>query len=138
MTEAPTTAAPAAPTAAPEANVPWDAKSRDQKLEVMRKVVMPKMKAAFQGFDAKKYADFSCATCHGAGAKDKSFTMPSPDLPALSPEDGFKKDMAAHPEVTKFMMQTVVPEMAAAIGEAPYDPATGKGFGCFDCHTKAK
>ena len=32
-------------------------------------------------------------------------------------------------------MVNVVHETAAMLGEQPYDPATGKGFGCMECHT---
>jgi hypothetical protein len=27
-----------------------------------------------------------------------------------------------------------VPKMAGLLGEEPYNPETGKGFGCFSCH----
>ena len=37
-------------------------------------------------------------------------------------------------EISKFMHEKVVPEMAAAMGQKPYDPATKTGFGCMNCH----
>ena len=138
-TSAPTaSAAPTETAPAPSASAAgpsWDSMTKDQKKDVMKKVVLPKMKEDFSGFDAKKYADITCATCHGDGAKNGSYTMPNPKLPKLDPAGGFKKHMDKKPEITKFMMQKVVPDMAAALNEPPLDPATQKGFSCGACHT---
>lgn len=108
--------------------------SHEQRLELMKSVVMPKMKALFSEFDAS-YASMKCPTCHGDGAKPGGdFKMPNPKLPKLSYTDGFKKHKEQKPEMTRFMMERVVPEMASLLGEKPYDPATQKGFGCAECH----
>lgn len=104
----------------------------------MKTVVTPKMTTVFQDFDAKRYANVNCKTCHGEGAMQGKFQMPNPALPKLSLAGGFKKHMDAKPEVTKFMMQKVVPEMAAALGMKPYDPSTHEGFGCAGCHVIGK
>lgn len=112
----------------------WDARSREEQLTTMKKVVMPNLAASFKAFDAKRYETFTCATCHGPAAKQGNFDMPNRALPKLSAKDGFKKHMEATPAITKFMMEKVVPETAAAIGEKPYDPATHSGFGCGNCH----
>jgi hypothetical protein len=137
-----TLAACGAKTPAPEGpsggSVDWKSMSAGQRLEHMKKVVAPKMKAVFQAFDAEEFKDFNCATCHGEGAKAGRFDMPNPELPRLSKVDGFKTHMDTHPRETRFMMDKVVPEMAAALGMQPYDPATHQGFGCFDCHTEQK
>jgi hypothetical protein len=92
------------------------------------------MGKTFQGFDAEHYAEFGCVTCHGPGAKDGNFEMPSPALPKL-PEDPTPV-FQEKPEVSKFMSEQVVPQMAKLLGEEPFNPETGKGFGCFDCHQK--
>jgi hypothetical protein len=42
--------------------------------------------------------------------------------------------MAEKPAIMKFMGEQVVPAMATAMGEPPFDPATHKGFGCGGCH----
>lgn len=135
-TTAPTaSAAPSASeSAAAAAPADWESMSHGQRLETMKKVVMPKMSAVFQSFDAKKYADFKCTVCHGERIKQKNFDMPNPDLPHLHYTDDFKKHMAEKPEITKFMMEKVEPEMASALGMHPYDPKTQKGFGCSGCH----
>ena len=105
-----------------------------QRLEHMKNVVMPRMKELFAAVDAKRYGEMKCVTCHGEGAKNQTFKMPNPKLPKLSYTDGFKKHIDKTPVMTKFMMEKVVPEMAALLGEQPFDPATKKGFGCAECH----
>ncbi len=100
----------------------------------MKTVILPKMQAEFQAFDAKKFDKFSCTTCHGERLKQGNFAMPNPDLPKLSFTDGFKKHMTAKPDMTKFMMSKVEPDMAGLLGLKPYDPATKQGFGCMGCH----
>jgi hypothetical protein len=108
----------------------------DQKKEVMKTVVYPAMKSAFQEFDSKRFADMTCMTCHGPGAKEGKFKMPNPKLPVLDPKDGFKKHQKKA-EILKFMMEKVAPEMAKLLDVPPFDPATNQGFGCFNCHTMA-
>jgi len=85
------------------------------------------MAKVFQTQDAKRYAEFGCKTCHGP-----KYQAPKDFLPKLTMKGG---KFAGKPEVLKFMGEKVVPEMAAAMGEKPYDPATKEGFGCGGCHT---
>ena len=121
----------------PVPKAPWKDQTHDERLVYMKKVVFPKMKPEFVAFDAKDFGDMTCVTCHGPGAKDKSFKMPNPKLPKLpATEDGFNKLKEKHPEAVKFMMEKVVPDMAALLGESPYSPQTHLGFGCFRCHPK--
>jgi hypothetical protein len=132
--------APAASSASAAGAAPkWHAMNHQQRVDFMKAVVMPKMKTEFAAFDAKRYPSITCATCHGDGAKDGSFKMPNPKLPkAPSDMAGFNKLMEAKPEMTKFMASKIVPQMAELLGEEPFDPKTGKGFGCHDCHTSDK
>jgi len=138
---APAESAPAAPpsTGQPPLAAPpqiaWKDRTLEQKKDFMKAVVLPKMKAEFQDFDGKKFADFSCATCHGPGAKKGDFKMPNPKLPKLDPKDKFAKEMKSKPDITKFMMEKVAPDMASTLGVEPYNPDTKQGFGCFNCHT---
>ena len=134
------TAAPApAPSAteATPAKTAWKDMKMDQRKEYMKTVVLPKMKDEFVAFNAKRYGEMNCVTCHGDSVKNGSFKMPNPKLPKLpSDEAGFKALMKKKPDVTKFMSTKVVPAMADMLGESPYNPETKQGFGCFECHTK--
>lgn len=124
---------------APEADtVGWQKMSREQKMTHMKTVIQPKMSALFQGFNGDQYKDMNCATCHGPGAKQGKFEMPTASIVKLNPADHFAKHQGKTAAATKFMMEKVVPEMAKLQGEAPFDPATQKGFGCFDCHMMEK
>src|SRR5579863_4437174 len=115
----------------------WKDMDHEERAAYMKKTVCPKMKAEFIAFDAKEFGDMNCATCHGDGAKDKTFKMPNPKLPKLpATPEGFKKLGEEHPDAVQFMRTKVVPDMAALLGEAPFDPKTHQGFGCFECHTK--
>lgn len=115
--------------AASEGPLKFDDMSAPEKMKHMKEVVAPQMAKVFQ--ESGGYEDFSCATCHGAGAKSGNFEMPTADIPALDQEE-----MDEHPEVTQFMKERVTPEMAKLLGEEAYDPETGHGFGCYGCHTK--
>lgn len=103
----------------------------------MKAAVAPKMGGLFHDFDAKMFAKPDCTLCHGPGAKQGNFAMPNPGLPKLpATPEGFKKLKEQKAQVFEFMATKVEPEMAALLGEQPFDMKTGKGFGCFGCHTK--
>ncbi len=119
-----------------EGKVKFDEMKHGEQVDYMKKVVAPQMAKLFQSHDAEEFAKMGCPTCHGPGVKKGNFEMPNGDLPKLNPNDMFAEHVADEPEMTKFMMEQVVPEMAKLLGEEPFNPETGKGFGCFDCHVK--
>lgn len=132
-----TAAPPPAASAAPAAKTAWKDMKVEQRKDYMKTVVLPKMKEEFVAYNAHAYGDMNCVTCHGAAAKEGIFKMPNPKLPKLpSDEAGFKALTKKKPDATKFMGTKVVPAMAEMVGEAPYNPETHEGFGCFECHTK--
>jgi hypothetical protein len=105
----------------------------------MKATVLPEMKKKFVAFDAKKYKDFSCQTCHGEKASENKFKMPNPSLPKLpQPTDraGFMALMQKKPEVAKFMGTEVKPTMATLLNLPEWKPESPNGFGCYQCHTK--
>ena len=103
--------------------------TKAQQSAFMKEVILPRMSKVFQASDAKKYAEFSCKTCHGPEYKE-----PDEFLPHLTLKNGKITAFADKPAVSKFMAEKVVPEMAAAMGMKPYDPKTNEGFGCGGCH----
>jgi mono/diheme cytochrome c family protein len=123
----------AAPTTKPEPPAPppvakvWkEATTKEQQIAYMKANVVAPMAKVFQASDTKRYADFGCMTCHGP-----KFLEPKAFLPKLTMKNG---KFVAKPETVKFMAEKVVPAMASAMGEAPWDPKTKQGFGCGSCH----
>jgi len=131
---APTAAAPDAgtPAVADTTTPHFNDLPKDKKIEIMSKKVVPNVGKDFKDYNAKEFADFGCTTCHGP----KKNQDPHQVLPKLTMSNGgFEKMKAKKPEMVKFMQEKVAPDMAAALGEKPYDPATKQGFGCGGCHT---
>ncbi|MDB4937004.1 MAG: hypothetical protein JWP87_3976 [Labilithrix sp.] len=144
ITPTATTAPPSASAVAPATTAPaagttttWKDMNKEQRVEFMKTVVLPKMKTELTAYDAKRFSGMSCGTCHGEGAKDGSFRMPNAKLMPHVPNDmgEFQKLMKDRPDAVKFMATKVVPQMAQLLGEEPFDPKTGKGFGCHECHS---
>jgi cytochrome c551/c552 len=110
----------------------FDALSKDKKVEVMATKVVPNVGKLFKEHDGAKFGKFGCATCHGPQKKDDPHAV----LPKLTLSNGgYEKLSKTKPAMMKFMGEKVVPAMAAALGEKPFDPATKQGFGCAGCHT---
>jgi hypothetical protein len=132
--------APAAKVVGPP-EVAWKDMTPEQKGKFMKAVVTPKMKVAFQAFDADEFKKFGCPTCHGDKAKEKKFKMPNAGLPVLpGNQAGFAALMEKKPKMMKFMGETVKPELAKLLGLPEFDPKKPEagGFGCTGCHTMKK
>jgi hypothetical protein len=114
----------------------FDKLTTDEKTEFMKKTVVPTMKPLFQAFDAKKYANFGCKTCHGKDPKATKFKMPNPELPKL--DFAALKAGKQAPKVAEFMAKTVKPEMAKLFHEPEMTETNPKGFGCLECHQMKK
>lgn len=114
--------------------VPFDDRSESEQRDYMQTVVVPAMTKIFKASpEPDHFPQVNCVTCHGPSAKSGEFEMPSPHLPRFA---SFEDAMKEEPEMARYMAEVVVPEMAKLIHEEPFDPATGEGFGCFDCHMK--
>ncbi|MFO0685333.1 MAG: hypothetical protein U0234_24955 [Sandaracinus sp.] len=114
----------------------WDDMTQEQRGHYMAEVVVPAMQPIFQERDATRYADFGCATCHGANAHDVAFHMPNGIHP-LTHADITATFQSTEPSAT-WMTQRVWPEMARLIGEPQFNPETGEGFSCMNCHANAE
>jgi cytochrome c553 len=136
-TPAPTTAASAPAGAGKE--VAWADMVKEQRIDYMKSVVLPRMKQAFTQFSPDRYSKMNCVTCHGDSAADGSFKMPNPRLPVLpNSSDGFKELAADKPAFMDFMKNEVKPKMAAMLGMPEWTPEMKTGFGCGACHTTAQ
>jgi hypothetical protein len=102
----------------------WEAMTHQQRMDYMKKTVVPTMKPLFLKFDAKHYANFGCKTCHGKDPKAAKFKMPTADLPKL--------DFAA----LKAGKQK--PTIATLLHQPEYTETNPKGFGCLECHMQKK
>jgi hypothetical protein len=120
--------------------VAWKDMSYKQKRAYMKAAVMPKMKPVFQGFDADKFKDFTCATCHGKDGADRKFKMPSNDIhPLPNTAAAFEAKMKTEPtwpKWTKFMSGDVEPAMGKLLDLPVFDPKkpVEGAFGCAACH----
>jgi hypothetical protein len=122
-----------------DTTIDWDKMSKADHKQYMKDIVLPKMKPLLQTFDPKKFEKVNCVTCHGNGARTGEFKMPNPDLPKLpASREGWDSLNANKAKMMEFMSKTMKPTMADLLGMKPYDPKTGTGFGCGDCHTTAK
>jgi cytochrome c551/c552 len=126
-------ASPAGQNAEQAAPLPdvWDEKNmtKDQQIAFMKEKVMPAMAPVFKAHDPQAFEKFGCETCHGP-----EYKTPTEYLPALTLKDGNLTSFTEDPETSKWMLEKVVPAMAAAMGLPAYNPETHQGFGCGGCH----
>ena len=112
--------------------------NREQRAAFMSTVVLPQMQPIFAGFDPR-FQNISCATCHGNGATDGTFAMPSPQIAALPSSEAAFAEYIKDPEHARwgqFMMDRVWPKMADLLQVDKFDPAAHPdGFSCHNCHT---
>ncbi|GAB5547948.1 MAG: hypothetical protein SangKO_077080 [Sandaracinaceae bacterium] len=125
--------------AVPSPPVAWDEMDHEAQARWMMAEVVPRMGERFQAFDAERYADFGCPTCHGPNPRENGFDMPSAALPAL-PATGTPEQhqmVRDYPEMVRFMFNDVLPTMQTLVGGADFDEETGEGFSCYSCHPHA-
>ncbi len=107
--------------------VPYTAMGHTEKKEYMRDVLTPRFGQMFMAFDAKRFPQMKCVTCHGNGARTSEFKMPDEKLPKLPKSDaGMKKLEVKIPAMVKFMRDSVAPLTAQMLGMKEYK--------CEGCH----
>ncbi|HVZ71645.1 MAG TPA: hypothetical protein VHJ20_04660 [Polyangia bacterium] len=120
--------------------VAWKDMTYAQKKAYMKTAVTPKMKEVFQAFDGETFKTFNCETCHGKGAADRKFKMPSPDIkPLPDTPEAFQAKLKAEktwPKWTDFMVHQVEPSMGKLLDMPVFDPKKPdpNAFGCNRCH----
>jgi hypothetical protein len=117
-----------------KSGVSWKDKTHPQRMDWMGLQVFPKMKGVFKEFDADRFSEFACQTCHGDEMEIVDFKMPSNKLYALPRKDTLQSARDYDAKVTDFMVATVMPKMAELLDMPVYDRETKAGFGCFGCH----
>jgi mono/diheme cytochrome c family protein len=115
----------ASPAVAVLPDVPFAQLDHAQRIQFMKERVVPAMAPVFRAHDAKRFAQFGCATCHGEPADARRFEMPNPDLPELD-----LHDLARHEaRDVEWMKTSVAPTMRGLLG--------ADRFGCANCHPVA-
>jgi cytochrome c553 len=110
--------------------VPWSGKRLDERRAFMATHVEPRMRSAFQKFNASAYAGFGCETCHGADMEAVDYRMPNALYP-LPRENTLAEAKDYDEETTHFMMTEVVPQFAMLLSKKP---GVEGGVTCFTCH----
>lgn len=122
--------------AAAEQPKPWTAlETPEEKGAFMQDVVVPSIQELLRSHTGDATLEVTCKSCHGQDPQAVGFKMPTPDLPALNPEDFFAEHRAHNAEMVQFMAEQLTPKMVEVLGVEPYNPETHQGFGCFACHT---
>ena len=113
----------------PGATKLWTAMTHAERANHMAVVVSPRMSAVFKDFDAERFADFSCATCHGPRASDRSFAMPNPNLPRLDERFFYAEHRENTPRMFDFML-----EMEAELAKTMGVTYARGSLRCTTCH----
>jgi hypothetical protein len=114
----------------------FDKLEHDEKVTFMKTKVLPEMKRAFQSFDKRDFARFTCKTCHGKDPQKTKYKMPNPELPKL--DFAALKAGKQEPKTAEFMAKVVTPQMAKMLGKPEHSEANPDGFGCLACHEQKK
>jgi hypothetical protein len=117
----------AGPSVGPLAAGEWQSLSFDERMRVMRELVVPEMRPLFAEVDSERFATLTCTSCHGDGAQAGTFAMPNPMLPAVGPGTPDPDERQAR--MAAFMRTVVKPKMSELLGEST--------LRCTTCHPSA-
>jgi hypothetical protein len=116
---------------------PWADMTREEREYYMVAAVLPIAAEDFRAYDAERFANLTCASCHGDDGQERGYEMPSRYLPRLPAPGSSEWAAMAERPAYRFMAEVVTPTVRTQLGMPEYDPATGEGFGCFSCHPGA-
>ncbi len=114
--------------------ISWPEMNVTQRKQHMEQVVLPIAGSVFQSWRPGEYDEIGCTLCHGVGAANEDFRMPTAHLPPLSGELFLGREFRDYPETTGLKLDRLVPEMAAVLGKGEFSLITRRGFGCYSCH----
>ncbi|MGD8367373.1 MAG: hypothetical protein PVG78_07025 [Desulfobacterales bacterium] len=112
----------------------WAEMNTEQRKAHMAAVVIPRAGAVFRAWRPERFARIDCTLCHGQGAVNGNFSMPTAHLPRLSGDLLLGPERAKYPDTTQLKLDRLVPEMADALGLKKFSLVTRRGFGCYSCH----
>jgi hypothetical protein len=112
----------------------WAEMDREQRKAHMAAVVVPRAGEVFRAWRPERFSRIDCTLCHGQGAVNGDFSMPTDHLPRLSGDFLLGPEFANHPDTTRLKLNRLVPDMADALGVKSFSLITRRGFGCYSCH----
>ncbi len=112
----------------------WAEMSIPQRKAHMKRAVLPIATEIFGSWRPERFSSVDCRLCHGRGAEQGRFQMPTAHLPRLSGELLLGPERRTYPATTQLKLDQLVPRMAAALGKRPFSLITRRGFGCYSCH----
>jgi mono/diheme cytochrome c family protein len=114
----------------------WAEMNLQEREAFMRDVVVPNLAPVFRDYDAERFQEFGCATCHGPDAEARAYAMPA-DLFALPLDTTLETARAHDSPMTDFMLDEVFPRFVDLIDAEKYGPQTPDGYRCTGCHAVA-
>jgi len=108
--------------------------SLEQKKVHMAEVVLPRAATVFRAWRPDRFTRVDCMLCHGPGAIEGRFRMPSAYLPRLSGSVLLGPEFEKYPDTTRLKLDRLVPLMSESLGLKKFSVITRRGFGCYSCH----
>ena len=114
--------------------ITWVEMSIPQKQAHMAQVVLPRATEIFRAWRPTRFNEIDCTLCHGQGAAEGAYRMPTEHLPRLSGEVLLGPEFKSDPDTTRLKLDRLVPMMSDALGVTSFSVITRRGFGCYSCH----
>lgn len=112
----------------------WLEMNLEQRKLHMAEVVLPRATEVFRTWRPDRFARIDCSLCHGPGATEGNYGMPSIHLPRLSGALLLGPEFEKYPDTTRLKLDRLVPVMSEALDLKRFSLITRRGFGCYSCH----